>query len=400
MEKKASKKRTDTKGRILKTGESQRNDGRYAYKYQGADGKSKFIYSWRLNDTDPIPKGKRQCKSLREMEKEIMRDSVDGIDSIGKKITLCQLYNKQIALKPNVRKGTTNGRNQLMKILQSDTLGNMSIDKIKPSDAKAWAIRMQERGYAYQTINNYKRSLKASFYTAINDDLVRKNPFDWNMDDVLVNDTKSKIALTDVQVKDFLSFVYMDDVYDRYYRAIVILLNTGLRISELCGLTTQDIDIDNGFININHQLVYDKEGYYINPPKTDNGIRKVPMSELVRKMLIEEIQNRAKMQSIQVDGCTDFIFLNQKGYPMYATMYSVAFTNMVKKYNKCHKGKELPTITPHTLRHTFCTNMANAKMTPNTLQYIMGHKNITMTLGYYTHGTPETAKAELQALTA
>ena len=140
MKKTSSTKRTDKKGRILKTGESQRADGRYAYKYQGKDGKDKFIYSWRLNDTDPLPKGKRPCKSLREMEKEIQRDSMDGIDSFGKRMTLCELYQKQIELRPNVRKATVQGRMRLMEILKSDAIGNMRIDSIKPSDAKQWAI--------------------------------------------------------------------------------------------------------------------------------------------------------------------------------------------------------------------------------------------------------------------
>ena len=398
MQKTTSTKRTDNKGRILKTGESQRTDGRYAYKYLGTDGKAKFLYSWRLNDTDPIPKGKRKCKSLREMEKEILRDKMDGINSDGKKMTVCELYAKQNALKPNVRKSTISGRKQLMDILKSDKLGNMSIDKVKPSDAKEWAIRLKDR-FAYQTINNHKRSLKAAFYTAIEDDLIRKNPFNWNLSDVIENDTEPKIALTDEQEKALLSFVQMDSIYSKYYRAIVILLNTGLRISELCGLTTKDIDFENGFINIDHQIVYDKNGYYIAPPKTENSIRQIPMLKCVRTALKEEIQSRNNVQPMLLDGCSNFIFLNQKGYPMYASLYSGMFASLIKKYNKYNKDK-LPKITPHTMRHTFCTNMANRKITPNTLQYIMGHKNITMTLGYYTHGSAVSAKAEMEALAA
>lgn len=397
MEKKVSAKRTDSRGRILKTGESQRKDGRYAYKYLGTDGKPKFLYSWRLNEIDPVPKGKRHCKSLREMEKEILRDSMDGIDSVGKKMTLCQLYDKQNALKPNVRQSTVNGRNRLRELLQSDKLGNMRIDKIKPSDAKRWAIRMQEQGFAYQTINNYKRSLKAAFYTAVEDDLVRKNPFNWNMDDVIENDTKPKTVLTEKQAKAMLSFVQLDDTYSYYYRAFVVLLNTGLRISELCGLTVKDIDFENGFINIDHQIVYDKDGYHVTPPKTENSIRKIPMSDSVRTALKEEIQRRKDVQPIIVDGYYDFIFLNKKGCPMYASLYSAMFPAMIKQYNIRHREK-LPKITPHTLRHTFCTNMANRGMAPKALQYIMGHKNITMTLGYYAHGSAESAKAELKLL--
>mgnify|MGYP001485449257 CR=1 FL=1 len=400
MANKQSTKRKDSKGRILKTGESQRKDGMYVYKYQGIDGKPKFLYSWRLTDTDPLPRGKRPCKSLREKEEEVLRDNLDGIDSIGKKMTLCELYEKHNNVHPNVRKTTESGRKVLMDILKADILGNTSIDKIKSSDAKEWAIRLKEKGYAYQTINNHKRSLTAAFYTAISDDLVRKNPFLFKLADVIENDTPPKTALTDEQVNTLLSFVQADKTYQRYYRAIVVLLHTGLRISELCGLTVQDIDFEKGYINVTHQLQYDKEGYRITPPKTENSIRKIPMMKVVKEALREEIRNREKVQFIGVDGYTDFIFLNQKGLPMYATMYSVPFSHIVKKYNKSHKDNPLPSITPHTLRHTFCTNMARKKMTPNTLQYIMGHKNITMTLGYYTHGSAESAKEEMEELAA
>lgn len=393
-------RRKDNKGRLLKTGESQRKDGRYAYKYQDKNGKSKFLYSWRLTDTDPIPKGKRFCRSLRDLERDLQRDLFDGIDSSGKKMLLWQLYEKHNALKPNVRQSTETGRKYLMDILKSDTLGNMPIESIKPSDTKEWAIRMKKNGYSYQTINNYKRSLKACLYTAINDDLVRKNPFNWNLSDVLEDDTIHKTALTDEQVNALLSFLKIDDVYKKYYNAIVVLLYTGLRISELCGLTVSDIDFEQGFIRVNHQINYDKGKYSINEPKTDSGIREIPMLEPVRKALMDEIKGRIDVQQILIDGYSDFVFLNQKSLPMYAHCYSNAFSSLIKKYNKYHKGNELPLITPHTLRHTFCTNMANKKITPNTLQYIMGHKNITMTLGYYTHGTAQSAMVEMLSISA
>ena len=393
-------RRKDNKGRLLKTGESQRKDGRYAYKYQDKNGKSKFMYSWRLTDTDPVPKGKRFGRSLRDLERDLQRGLMDGIDSSGKKMLLWQLYEKHNTLKPNVRQSTETGRKYLMDILKSDTLGNMSIEAIKPSDTKEWAIRMKKNGYSYQTINNYKRSLKACFYTAINDDLVRKNPFNWNLSDVLEDDTIHKTALTDEQVNALLSFLKIDDVYKKYYNAIMVLLYTGLRISELCGLTTSDIDFEQGFIRVTHQINYNKGQYSINEPKTDSGIREIPMIKIVREALLDEIKGRIDVQQILIDSYSDFVFLNQKSLPMYAHCYSNAFSSLIKKYNKYHKGNELPLITPHTLRHTFCTNMANKKITPNTLQYIMGHKNITMTLGYYTHGTAQSAMAEMLSISA
>lgn len=93
------------------------------------------------------------------------------------------------------------------------------------------------------------------------------------------------------------------------------------------------------------------------------------------------------------------IFSNIR-YKNSVFFYNNALNGLVKKHNKMFRDYELPHITPHVLRHTFCTNMANARMTPNNLQYIMGHKNITMTLGYYTHASCESAMTEMLSIVA
>ena len=217
-------KRRDNKGRILHTGESQRTDGKYLYKYVDAFGNTKYVYAWRLTPTDPTPKGKREKLSLRELEQQIRRDIEDGIDSTGKKMTLCQLYAKQNLQRANVKKSTLKQREQLMRLLKEDKLGARSIDTIKPSDAKEWALRMKDKGFSYNTINNHKRSLKASFYIAIQDDCVRKNPFDFKLSEVLENDTKEKVALTEEQEQALLSFIKTDNVYNP--NAIMVIKST------------------------------------------------------------------------------------------------------------------------------------------------------------------------------
>ena len=397
MAKTISTERKDKRKRLLKTGESLRKDGRYAYKYVGTDGKPHFVYSWRLSETDPLPKGKRPCKPLRELEKEIKRDLADGINSTGGKMTVCELYAKHNELKSNVRESKQKNRKQLMKLLQDDKMGNMQIEKVKPSDAKQWVIRMKEQGFAFQTINNHKRSLKAIFYTAIEDDLIRKNPFNFNTEDVIENDTEEKIALTDTQADLLLRFLKNDCTYQKHYHAVTVLLNTGLRISELCGLTVNDIDFETGRINVDHQLIFDKGEYRVEKPKTDSGVRKISMTESVRKALKDIIQNRENVQPVTIDGYTDFVFLNKKGLPMYGSAYSTDFGKMVKKYNKHHK-EQLPKISPHTLRHTFCTNMANRNVQSHHLQYLLGHKNPITTSKYYTHSSEESANAALESV--
>lgn len=131
-----SGKRRDSKNRVLRSGESQRKDGRYAYKYTDTFGKPQFVYAWKLVPTDKTPKDKREDKSLREKVKEIQKDLDDGIDPVGKKMTVCQLYEKHIRNHANVRHGTKQGRKQLMRILEKDTIGACSIENVKMSDAK------------------------------------------------------------------------------------------------------------------------------------------------------------------------------------------------------------------------------------------------------------------------
>ena len=109
------------------------------------------------------------------------------------------------------------------------------------------------------------------------------------------------------------------------------------------------------------------------------------------------VKNRGKAQPLIVGGYSNFLFLNREGLPKVAGNYEGMVRGLIKKYNKYHTDK-LPNITPHSFRHTYCTNMANRGMNPNTLQYLMGHANITMTLGYYAHGTFQSAKAELERL--
>ncbi len=395
-----TEKRRDNKGRILRTGESQRTDGRYLYKYVDDTGTPQCVYAWKLVPTDKTPAGKRDKPSLRELEKEIQKDLADGIDSIGKKMTLCQLYAKQNASRSNVKKTTAVQREQLMEILKRDKLGNRSIDSIKPSDAKEWAVRMKENGYSYQTINNYKRSLKASFYIAIEDDYVRKNPFNYALNTVIEDDRKPREALTEEQEEKLLSFVGHDKTYQKHYDAILLLLKTGLRISEFCGLTVKDLDFENRIINIDHQLLKNKEvGYYIETPKTKSGIRQVPMSDEACMIFQRVLKNRRKPEPIIIDGYSDFVFLNQQGYPMTGANYTTTFGNIIKKYNKHHEDT-LPNVTPHILRHTFCTRLANKNMNPKSLQYIMGHSNINITLNLYAHASIDGVKTEMLRLIA
>ena len=391
-----SVKRRDNKNRVLQTGESQRKDGRYAYKYVDNYGKVQFVYAWKLVPTDRTPAGKRDDLSLREKVKQIKKDLDDGIDTKGGQMTVCELYEKQIRLNGNVKPGTKIGRQYLLGKLQDDIFGGRSIESVKMSDAKEWAVRMKENGYSFNSIKNHKRSLSAAFHMAVQDDCIRKNPFDFDINDVIENDTAIRDALTPEQQEVFLEFAKNDRTYGKNYDELIILLGTGLRISELCGLTDDYIDIEKRIINIDHQLLRNAEmGYYIDTPKTESGYRQLYMTDEVQQAFIRVLEKR-KPTKFKIDGYTNFIFLKRDGEPKTVMNYESMFRNLMRKCSKAG-NLELPKkITPHILRHTFCTNMANKGMNPKALQYIMGHANIMITMNYYAHASFDSVKAEMQ----
>lgn len=395
-----SEKRRDSRNRVLRTGESQRKDGRYLYKYVDADGKPQSVYSWKLIATDKVPAGKRDCIALRDKEREIQKSLADGISTAGRKMTVCGLYDKYTALKGNVKRSTRESRQFVAGVLHADTLGARDIGSVKPSDAQEWAVRMKEKGYSYRLINNIKRSLKASFAIAVSDGWVRKNPFDFTLNAVISNDTQARQALTEEQEQAFLQFLQSSPVYRRYYDEILILLKTGLRISEFCGLTVDDINFADGIINIDHQLLWEtNKGFYIDTPKSKSSIRKVPMSEEARKAFERVIAWRGEPAPHTVDGYSGFLFVSDSGKPYLADHYQTMLRRAVQRYNKTH-AEQLPKISPHVLRHTFCTRLASKNMNPKSLQYIMGHADINITLNLYSHVSLDAVKAEVVKLIA
>ena len=390
-----SEKRRDNRNRILHNGESQRQDGRYAYKYKDINGETKFVYSWRLDKNDRAPAGKPRDLSLREKERQIQQDLFNQIAPNGGNLTVLELVQKYLSLKVNVRHNTQANYNFVVGILKKEAFGGLRIDKVKLSDAKAWLIKLQKDGRGYSTIHSVRGVVRPAFEMAVQDDLIRKNPFGFELATVVVNDSVTREAITRAQERAFLKFIQEDNCYRKYYDGIYILFNTGLRISEFCGLTISDIDFQNKRIRVDHQLQRKRDmEYIIEDTKTKSGERYVPMSQQVVECFRRVIANRKppKQEPI-IDGYTGFLFLDKNGMPMVALHWEHYFKHILNKYNSIYKV-QLPKITPHVCRHTFCSNMARSGMSPKTLQYIMGHSDISVTLNTYTHLTFDDAKAE------
>lgn len=381
-----SVKRRDSKNRILRNGESQRSDGRYAYVYVDGNGKQKFLYSWKLENTDKVPQGKRDCVSLRDKIKMLKKDLDDGIVSNGGDMTVLQLVQKYVGQKTGVRHNTQANYNFVINIIKKEDFGAKRIDKVKLSDAKEWLIKLQADGRGYSTIHTVRGVVRPAFQMAVDDDLIRKNPFEFMLAAVVVNDSVTREAITRKQERTFLEFVKNDKHFCKYYDGIYILFNTGLRISEFVGLVKSDIDFANGKIKVDHQLQRKRDmEYIIEDTKTPSGVRYVPMTDEVKECFQRIIENRKKPKTEpMIDGKCGFLYLDKNNMPMVALHWEKYFQHIREKYNKIYK-KELPVITPHVARHTFCSNMAKSGVNPKKLQYIMGHSDIGVTLNTYTH---------------
>lgn len=393
-------KRRDHKGRVLRQGESQRQDGRYCYTYY-VNGKRQFLYSWKLERTDKLPEGKRDCVALRDQENTLVVKRAKG-EALISTCTVYELVEDYIKLRTDVRNTTKKGYQTVLNLLRKDPFGSRRINTIKVSDAKRWLIELQQKGRGYSSIHSFRGVLRPAFQMAYEDEILTRNPFDFELASIILNDSVRRDAISNRDEKRFLEFTKNDDHFYRYYEGIYILFKTGLRISEFCGLTIDDIDFEKMTINIDHQLQQASAGkYIIVPTKTNAGTRVLPMKEDVAECFRRIISNRLNKPKREpvIDGKTGFLYYNEKGKPFVEWKWAKIFEGIITKHNKTYKD-ELPKITPHICRHTYCTNMAKAGIVPKSLQYLMGHSEIAITMDTYTHLGLEDAQNELMRLEA
>lgn len=401
----------DTKGRNLKPNESQMKDGRYRFRYVDQFGNRKAVYSWRLVLTDKTPAGKKDDIPLREKEKQIEKDLEDGINIYAAKATVLELLSKYLKTKPKLADGTrTNYTNLIRWAIESSALGGKRIEDVKKSDIKLlYQYLYEEKKYSVGTIQLLQNILYPAFQMAVEDCAIRTNPCVGCMKNYVRGSmSSSKIPLTAKQQNALLRFTQNHIIYSRYYVLIAFLLGTGLRISEAIGIRWDDIHLEEGYVDVNHQAIYKtingETRHRIYPTKT-NTDRHVPIqTDLINLLHKFKAENYllSKYNDYEVDGMNTFVFLN-KNMKLHKQETIVRVMHEIQEaYNReIADGDDvepLPKFTPHTLRHTFCTRMAENGCDPKVLQEIMGHKNIAVTMQVYNHVNDERTHKEVGRL--
>ena len=379
-------KRKDNKGRVLKQGEGQRKNGTYDYRYTDAKGKRCFIYAKSLDD-------------LREKEAAIQRDLMDGVGGAAAEKTVAELVDSYINLRRSLKQNSMRAYSSAVNRIHADPFGGRKIKDVRVSDVKTWYVALHDEGLHYNTISIVHCVLRPAFEMAVDDDAIRKNPCKFKLSDILPNDTVKREALTKEQQEQYLAYM-REHGNANYYDDIVILLHTGLRVSELYGLTKADLDLDKRRIHICKQLCRTAEKpYFITEPKTKSGVRYIPLDDAAYMAFRRVLQNRkAPKTEIIVDGFAGFLFLDKDGRPktgMHLQNYMrLAHDGLVKQYGN------FPRVSPHVLRHTFCTNAQQAGIDVKSLQALMGHSNVSVTLDVYTHTNYDTVERAFYSVAA
>ncbi len=394
-----AKARKDSRGRALRKGEVQRkSDGKYVYTYTDPLGRRKYIYS---ND----------LMTLREKEKQLVRDQLDGLDTyVAGKATINEVFDRYMSIKYDIRETTRSGYIYTYDKYVRDTFGLKKIADIKYSDVYHFYNHLiAERGFSISTVDSVHCLLHPTFQLAVRDEIIRKNPSDGVMREINKRSGKNKgvrHALTIPEQRVFLDYIANHPVYNHWWTLFTVMLGTGMRIGEAIGLRWEDINIEERSISVNHSLVYfvspetGKSIFKVSKPKTNAGIRQIPMLDVVKDAFELELEEQKEIGFNQstIDGMTGFIFTNRNGYVHNPQTINQAIKRISGSYNaeeliNAKREKREPVILPkfscHHLRHTFCTRLCENETNLKVIQSVMGHRDIQTTLDIYADVTEE-----------
>ncbi len=288
---------------------------------------------------------------------------------------------KKQTVRPNTVRNYTERYERNIKCV----IGSKLLTDVKPIHCQRIFSKMAEEGYKTTTIYQTRIALYNMLEFARENDVLISNPCKKSVKSDMGKPSAKKEALTiDVQ-KKFLEAV-VGYSYENQYRFV---LQTGLRTGELIGLKWSDIDFKNRTMKIERSMEYRyKVGEWrVGPPKSQSGYRTIPLTdEAIRILENQKLKNRS-LKLVPIEW-KDTVFLCRKGTPVKNSTYD---TGLFKYCDRIG----IPRFSMHVLRHTFATRCIEGGMKPKTLQKILGHSNIGITMNLYVHITEDEKHREI-----
>ncbi|MBO7711229.1 MAG: site-specific integrase [Lachnospiraceae bacterium] len=407
--KKRSRKgaRFDNRHVRLRTGESQRKDGGYVYRWTDEEGRRHAKYADTLAD-------------LREKETQIVVDRHDGIKTDTNNLSVNDMFELWKKLKRGIKDITFQNYIYMYDMFVKQGFGKKKLTTVKKSDVRSFYNRLiEDKMLQTATLDSVHTVLHQVFQVAVDDNLIRLNPTDNMMRELKLShpDRGKREALTIAQEKLLFQFLKEEPKYRHWRPVFYIMANTGMRVGEITGLTWNDVDLEgegNGTVSVDHTLVYydhhDSNGCYfsINTPKTKAGTRTIPMTAGVREAFLEQkryLEEAGLECQSHIDGYSDFVFLNRFGKVMNQSSLNRVLKRVMRDCNQKvlagHQGPGEPVLLPnfscHILRHTFATRCAESGISPRTLMDLMGHADISTSMNIYVTVTGEAKRIEITA---
>lgn len=391
MAKTKKQSRKDSRGRVLRKGESERKDGTYMYRYMDECKNRKSVYAKTLSE-------------LREKASKIERDKLDNI-KLSTNYTVDQLVRLNLEIHKNINKlainTLTSDERTYNAHIKDSWLASKKIKDVKKKDILLFYAELSKTLKNSSIHTSVHKVLHQAFDLALEDQMIRFNPTKDVLKD-FPSDVEEKVILSSQQLEELGKYMKDHPIYYKWHPLVVIFTETMIRAGELCGLTWNDVDLERKIIKIDHQIQRKNENgksvLYTCPPKSKKGIRTIPLTDEAYQAFVTQkgIQcARGIHSNVSIDGYHDFVFVTNRGTPQQPTNLGIVLKRLTSDYNS-NNDLQIPHLACHVLRHTGCTIMAKRMfrlgLNPKILQNWMGHSSLKMTLEYYNHVIEEESK--------
>ena len=385
-------KRKDHKGRMLQSGEYQRKNGTYEYRWTDASGDRRSVYAKSLTE-------------LRELEDQIVQESQKY--QCHSRMTFGDLLAEWKKNKRGIKPETLTfylGMYDRYVLKDHSKFDSMRLADIRKSTVKnLYTSIMESRGLKINSLLCINALLQQVFEMAVDDDLIPKNPATGAVKELRV-DARIKQSMEKpereramTREEQDLFFDYLQTSRYRDYALIFkFMLLTGMRVGEVLALQWTDVDFEQCRINLRYNLTYTKLPgdtkicIHITSPKNKKW-RVVPLCDEAVELLRTRFKQDAKLGRhcrVAYDGLINFVFVSNQNKPLIPHELTRVLLEVRKMYDNSHKDK-MPPISCHWFRHTFATRMFEAGVQPKTVQEILGHSNCNLTLNIYTTVTED-----------
>lgn len=363
----------DLREKELGIGISQRKDGLYTARFTDKLGKRRQQYFKKL----------QECRQwLADAQ---FKDEDGGINTSGD-MTLTAWFNYWIEniKSANVKKNTIESYTNRFKNNIEPYIGNMILKEIKPLHCQNILNQMVMSDYKNSTIGMIRNAMKLLFDDAVENELIIRNPVTKAVKCTQGKESKAKTAMTVDEQKVFLFLAKESSYYYQY----AFVLQTGIRVGELIGLKWSDIDFENRILKISRTANQINGEWIVGAPKSKAGQRGIPLTNEAVDILNKVKQNRKPLNIVPMQ-YHDLVFVSRTGKPVDNSSYNAALRKICEKAN-------ISPISMHILRHTFATRCIEAGMQPKTLQVILGHSSIDVTMDIYVHVMENTKNKEMK----